>query len=124
MKIPLQITFRQQDPSPALEARIRELVDRLESVSPHIIRCTVTVEPRPGHQHKGGLHEFRIDITVPDGSIAIGGAHPKDHAHEDAYVALRDAFRAARRKLEDYERKRRLQVKTHVNADEAGDHGS
>lgn len=44
--------------------------------------------------------------------IAIRHAHPADHAHEDPFVALRDAFRAARRRLEDYERKRR-DVKRH-----------
>jgi len=113
MQLPLQITFRHLDPSPALEARIRELATRLEKFSAQIVRCHVIVEPVPHHQHHGGLHEFRIDITLPDSEIAIRKAHPADPAHEDAYVALRDAFRAARRKLEDYERKRRGDVKTH-----------
>lgn len=114
MQLPLQITFRHMEPSPALEARIRELAARLERFSPQIMRCHVIVEPAPHHQHQGGLHDFHIDITLPDAEIAIRKAHAADHAHEDAYVALRDAFRAARRKLEDYERKRRLDVKTHT----------
>ncbi len=114
MIIPLQITFRQMDPSPALEARIRNLAARLDRFSEHIMRCRVIVEPLPQHSHQGGLHDIHIDITLPDEEIAIRHAHPADHAHEDPYVALRDAFRAARRKLEDYERKRRLDVKTHV----------
>ncbi len=113
MQLPLQITFRHVEPSPALEARIRELAVRLEKFSPQIMRCHVIVEPMPLHQHQGGLHEFHIDITLPDAEIAIHRAHPADHAHEDSYVALRDAFRAARRKLEDYERKRRHDVKNH-----------
>ncbi len=119
MKIPLQVTFRHQDPSPALETRIRELVDRLEHFSSQILRCHVVVEPRPGHQRKGGLHAFRIEISLPDGNIAVGGGHPQDHGHEDAYVALRDAFRAARRKLEEYERMRRQEVKTHASTERA-----
>ena len=116
MKIPLQITFRHQDPSAALEARIRELVDRLEHFSSQIVRCHVVVEPRAGHQRKGGLYGFRVEITLPEDDIVIGDGHPQDHAHEDAYVALRDAFRAARRKLEDYERIRRREVKAHPSA--------
>jgi cold shock CspA family protein/ribosome-associated translation inhibitor RaiA len=112
MIIPLQITFRHMDPSPALEARIRELAARLDKFSDQIMRCHVIVEPAPHHQHQGGLHEFRIDITLPDEEIAIRRAHPVDHAHEDPYVALRDAFRAARRKLEDYQRIRRQDVKS------------
>jgi cold shock CspA family protein/ribosome-associated translation inhibitor RaiA len=116
MRLPLQITFRHRDPSPALEARIRELVSRLERVSSHIMRCHVIVEPLDGHHNQGALYDFHIDITLPDAELAIRRAHPTDQAHEDAYVALRDAFRAARRRLADYERKRRREVKTHNGA--------
>ena len=113
MQLPLQITFRHMEPSPALEARIRELAARLERFSAQIMRCHVIVEPTPHHQSHGGLHDFHIVITLPDAEIAVRKAHTADPAHEDPYVALRDAFRAARRKLEDYERKRRLDVKNH-----------
>jgi len=114
MQLPLQITFRHMDPSPALEARIRKLAARLEKFSAQIIRFHVVVEPTPHHQHQGRLHDFHLDITLPATEITIHRAHPADHGHEDPYVALRDAFRAARRKLEDYERKRRRDVKTHA----------
>jgi len=114
MKLPLQITFRHMEHSPALESRIRELATKLDEFSTQIMRCHVIVEPLPGHQHQGALYDFHIDITLPDEEIAIRRAHRADHAHEDAYVALRDAFRAARRKIEDYERKRRGDVKHHV----------
>ncbi len=114
MKLPLQITFRHMDPSPALEARIRELAARFDRFSNQIMGCHVIVQPVPRHMHQGGLYDLRIDITLPDKEIAIRRAHPADHAHEDPYVALRDAFRAARRQLADYERKRRGDVKTHV----------
>lgn len=111
MTFPLQITFRHMATSPALEARIRELASRLDRFSTHILRCHVVLEPTAHHKHQGSLYDFAIDITLPDAEIAIRHAHPADHAHEDPYVALRDAFRAARRKLEDYERKRRGDVK-------------
>ena len=114
MQLPLQITFRHMEPSPALETRIRELASRLEKISAHIVRCHVIVEPPAHHQHRGFLYDFGIDITLPDEEVAIRHSHPADHAHEDPYVALRDAFRAARRRLEDYERKRRHDVKTHT----------
>jgi ribosome-associated translation inhibitor RaiA len=116
MMLPLQITFRHMDPSPALESRIRQLASKLEKFSAQIVRCHVIVEPPAHHPHQGFLYDFRIDITVPGEEIAIRHAHPADHAHEDPYVALRDAFRAARRMLEDYERKRRRDVKTHPEA--------
>ncbi|MGC2459566.1 MAG: HPF/RaiA family ribosome-associated protein [Steroidobacteraceae bacterium] len=114
MKLPLQITFRHMQPSAALETRIRELVSRLDKFSGQIMRCRVVVEAPHHHSHQGALFDIRLDITVPNDEIAIRRAHPVDHSHEDAYVALRDAFRAARRKLEDYERRRRLDVKSHA----------
>jgi cold shock CspA family protein len=114
MKLPLQITFRHMEPSPALEGRIRELAARLDKFSPAIMRCHVIVEAPAKHQHQGGLFEVRIDLTVPEKEIAVRGAHPIHHSHEDAYVALRDAFRAARRQIEDYERERQGPAKTHV----------
>ncbi len=114
MILPLQITFRHMDPSPALEARIRELASRFDKFSAHIMRCHVIVEPFSHRAHQGSLYDFHIDITLPDEEIAIRRARPADHAHEDPYVALRDTFRAARRKLEDYERKRRGDVKSHI----------
>ncbi len=106
MKLPLQVTFRQVDPSPALESRIRELAARLERYSDQIMGCHVTVMAPHRHSHQGALYDVRIDITVPDREIAIHRANPRDPSHEDPYVALRDAFRAARRRLQDYERRR------------------
>jgi ribosome-associated translation inhibitor RaiA len=113
MILPLQISFRLMEPSPALEARIRELASRLDRFSDQITRCHVIVELPTRHQQQGNLFDFRLDITLPDAEIAISHARPADPAHEDPYVALRDAFRAARRKLQDYERKRRGDVKSH-----------
>ncbi len=108
----LQITFRHVDPSPALESRIRALASRLEKFSKHIVHCHVVVEPPSHHRHHGGQYDFRIDITLPGEEIAIRQASSLDPSHQDPYVALRDAFRAARRRLEDHERKRRGDVKS------------
>lgn len=114
MQLPLQITFRNMAPSPALEARVRELASKLERFSDQMIRCHVVVEA-PHHQHheKGALFDFQVDISIPGKEIVIGHTHTKDPAHTDPYVALRDAFRAARRQLQDYERIRRREVKSH-----------
>ena len=114
MQLPLQITFRNLPPSAAVEAKVRERAENLDKFYEHIMRCRVIVEPLPHHSHQGALHDIHIDITLPDEEIAIRHTHPADHAHEDPYVALRDAFHAARRRLEDYERKHRLDVKSHV----------
>jgi ribosomal subunit interface protein len=110
----LQVTFRNMGSSAALEQRIRKLVERLEHFSSQIVRCQVVVQA-PHHQHheQGALFDFQVDITVPGKNIVIGHTHTKNPAHTNPYVALRDAFRAARRQLQEYERIRRQDVKSH-----------
>jgi ribosomal subunit interface protein len=113
MRMPLQLTFHNIDRSPAMEQRIRELAARLDRFSDQIMRCHVTVLAPHRHRHQGNLLEVRIDLTVPDREIAVRHTGPLDHSHEDPYVALRDAFRAVRRRLQDYERRRYKKVRTH-----------
>ncbi len=113
MQLPLQITFRGMEPSAAMETRIRELAARLERFSAQIMRCHVIVEAPHQHQHRGALYEVHMHVTVPGGELTASREHRERHSHEDAHVALRDAFRAMRRQLEDYERERREDVKHH-----------
>ena len=113
MKIPLQITFRNMEPSDAVEARIRDKAANLEQFAKDIMSCRVIVEAPHKHHNKGNIYAVKIDITLPGDEI-IADRNPKqDHAHEDVYVAIRDAFNAVRRQLEDYVRLRRNKVKTH-----------
>jgi ribosomal subunit interface protein len=107
MHIPLQISFRNMDPSPAVEARIREKAAKLERFHDRIVGCTVVVEAPHRSQHKGKLYSVRVDISVPGKDIVVDRSKPVDHAHEDVHVAVRDAFNAATRRLEDQVRKRR-----------------
>jgi len=113
MKIPIQITFRNVDPSPAIDAAVRKRAEHLDRFHPHIMGCRVVVESRGRHHHKGRLYNVRVDVTVPGAEILATHEHPQDHAHEDVYVAIRDAFEAVTRQIEDWVRLRRGDVKTH-----------
>jgi ribosomal subunit interface protein len=115
MQIPLEISFRNMDPSPAVEARIREKAAKLERFHDRIIGCTVVVEAPHKHHHKGKLYSVHIDISLPGKDVVVDRAKPLDHAHEDVYVALRDAFDAAVRQLEDHTRRMRGDVKSHTS---------
>jgi cold shock CspA family protein/ribosome-associated translation inhibitor RaiA len=114
MLLPLQITFRDLDPSPALETRIRELVQRLEKFSAQILRCHVIVEAGHGHGRQGHLFQVHFQVTAPGGRIIANREHRQRQSHEDVHVALRDAYRAVRRRLQDHERQRRREVKHHA----------
>jgi ribosomal subunit interface protein len=110
MQRPIQITFKDIPPSEAVELHIREKAAKLETFYPHIIGCHVTVELPHKHNHQGKQHNVRIDIKVPGSEIVVN----RDK-HEDIYVALRDAFDAAKRQVEEYGRKQRGDVKHHEN---------
>lgn len=108
MQIPMQITIRDMEHSEALETHIREKAKKLDEFFNHIMSCRVVVEMPHKHHHQGKQYNVRIDIGVPGNEIVVN----RDHS-EDVYVALRDAFDAAKRQLEDYARKVRGDVKTH-----------
>ena len=120
MQIPLEISFRDMAPSAAVEARIREKAAKLERFHDRIIGCTVVVEAPHRHHHKGKLYSVHIDISVPGKDLVVDRAKPLDHAHEDVYLAVRDAFNAAVRQLEDYTRRVRGDVKTHGTVPRGG----
>lgn len=108
MQIPLQITLRDMPPSEAVETRIREKAQKLDSFYDRIMSCRVVVESPQRHQHQGKLHSVRIDLSVPGAELVVNRVE-----HEDIYVAIRDAFNAIGRKLEDYARRQRGDVKIH-----------
>lgn len=109
MQIPMQITIRDMPRSEALEAHIREKVQKLEAQFVRVISCRVVVEMPHRHQQQGKQFNVRIDLGVPGSEIVVN----RDH-HEDVYVALRDAFDAAKRQLEDYSRRLQRETKAHV----------
>ncbi len=113
MTIPLQVAFKGMEPSPALEDRIRERAARLERFADRILRCHVTVEAPHRRHHQGNLFAVRVAIDVPGGQVVVTHDNPQDHAHEDAHVAVRDAFAAAVRRLEDHVRRLDGDVKQH-----------
>ncbi len=136
MKIPLKITFRDMPPSKAIENNIRAKASKLDVFYDAIMSCRVIVEAPHRHHHKGKAYVVRIDLTVPGGELVVNRepkrlvAAPVEHieelektwaeshgpskhaAHEDAYVAIRDAFNAAARKLQDYARRQLARLRS------------
>ena len=119
MKQPLDIVFRDMPPSEFVEAKIKEKAAMLDKFYDRVMSCRVVVEMPHSHHNKGKLFHVTIDLTVPDGELVVNRSPKDHHAHEDVYVAIRDAFDAAKRQLQEYARKRRGDVKRH----ESPDHG-
>jgi cold shock CspA family protein len=131
MQLPIQITFRNMDSSPAVEARVREEAEKLSEFYDSIMGCRVMVEIPHQHRDQGKRFHIRIDLTVPGGEIVVKhepslrgsirqtGAQKRKKEqevvapHKDIYVVIRDAFKAARRQLQDFARKQSGAVKHH-----------
>jgi cold shock CspA family protein/ribosome-associated translation inhibitor RaiA len=111
---PVEITFRNIEQSAAVEARIQKEAGKLQRFHQRITSCRVVVSAPERHKHKGKLYRVRIQIEVPSGNLWINRRSPYDHAHADVYVAIRDAFAAATRRLEEkVSKKLNKQVKRH-----------
>jgi ribosomal subunit interface protein len=107
MQVPLHISFHGVDPSPALEARIREHAKKLEQFYDRITGCDVTVA-LPHQHHRHGKHwHVRVQVSVPGSELVVSRDPGRDEDHEDPYVAVRDAFMAVRRQLEDHVHRQR-----------------
>jgi ribosome-associated translation inhibitor RaiA/cold shock CspA family protein len=117
MQVPLQITFRHMESSEAVAARIRARAEDLERFFDRIVSCRVVVQCRHRRHQQGNLFHVRVDLGVPGREIVVGRDPAAHHAHEDPHVAVRDAFDAVRRLLEDYVRADRGDVKRHVVPD-------
>ena len=99
--------FKGLEPSAAIETKIRKKIQKLEVFCEQIMSCRVVVEAPHKHHHNGKLYRVLIDVTVPNNELIVSRTPDLNHAHEDVYVAIRDAFDAMRRQLEDYVQQRR-----------------
>jgi cold shock CspA family protein/ribosome-associated translation inhibitor RaiA len=111
MKVPVQVTFRNLDASPAIARAVRRKAEWLERFYPRLIGCRVAVQAPHRHRRRGHLYQVRVDVTLPGGEVVFRRDPARHEAHRDVYVAIRDAFDATRRMLMDEARRRRGQVK-------------
>jgi putative sigma-54 modulation protein len=111
---PVRLTFRNVNQSAAVEEAIRERVEKLHELCDRIQHCRVVVEAPERRHHHGTLYQVHLTLHLPGEEIVVRGDGDLDHAHEDVYVAIRDAFDAARRQLQTWTQRHRGQVKTHV----------
>lgn len=108
-QIPTQIIFHGLTPAAPLEADIRDHIAWLEQFYRGIVGCRVHVEVPHRHHRSGRQVRIHLDVTVPGGPPVV-----VSHAHRYAPVAVREAFDAARRQLQDFAREQRGAVKTHA----------
>ena len=111
MQLPVQIVFHQLDPWPGAESHLRERAAQLERFCPQMMSCRVVVEETQKHHRLGRPVAVRIDVRLPGHELTVNRRHDTDF-----HVAAREAFEAMTRQLEDYQQRRRGEVKRHEPA--------
>jgi cold shock CspA family protein len=137
VKSELQVTFRNMEPSSEIEEWIRAEAAKLDTLYAHLMGCRVMVELPHRHHRKGSPFHIRIDLTVPQGEIVVKhepslssqarqlhNNEIRKHAevnipHKDLRQAINEAFKAAGRRLQDYARRQRGDIKSHVSLPDA-----
>jgi len=133
MILPPQVTLRNMEPVPDLEAGIAKEIEVLERFFDRIMSCRIMVEGPRGHRY-GGLYKVRIDLGVPNEELVVEHSpslhgtlqdieapsktkqSEPDRIHRDVHRAVHDAFHEMRRRLQDYVRRMRGQTKQHEEA--------
>jgi cold shock CspA family protein len=113
MNFPLQIAFHNLEGNDAIEARVRELAEGLESLHDRIQSGRVVIDLPHRHHREGNPYNVRIDLKVPGAEIVVKRDPTQSGEYLDLDSALLEAFDDARRQLEDHARKARGHVKTH-----------
>jgi ribosome-associated translation inhibitor RaiA len=107
----IEITFRGMTPSVSAEMSARRWIERLTRVYANIIGCRVVIEIPHQHHESGNVFHVRVDLVVPGQVLLVTHDPGIVEGHEDVYVAISDAFRAARRQLQSYAAVRRREQK-------------
>ena len=122
MQRPLEIAFRDLDPSDFIRNLVEERVDRLEKFHPHIIGCRVVVEAphrsAEGHNPPIGIS---VEVDVPARPrVVVKDAEKQRASKGDHLAAINRAFEAVERQLEELKDKQRGEVKHHDNTRQTG----
>ena len=108
MERALQITSRDFPLTDAMRATIEQHAKALEGYYGRLTGCHVVIEAPVRHHRHGGPFSVRIDLRTPQAELVITQQHADDLA-----IAIREAFDAARRRLEDHQRELRGDIKHH-----------
>lgn len=96
-----------------METAAARWLERLSRAYDRIERCHVWVE-LPHHHSRNATFKIAIVLALPGHELVVSHEPGRSGDHQDVYLALADAFIAARRRLRDFARIRRGEVKAHA----------
>ena len=114
MQTPVEIDFQGMSVSPQTRASITRHVVELEQRFGRVTACRIMLKGPGGHHRTGGPYEVNIRLALPNGrEVNVGRTAQADERHADLAFAINDAFKRARRRLQDHVRRLQGQVKLH-----------
>ncbi len=114
METPAKIDFQGATLNPHVQQSVVEHIAALEKRFGRITACRVAVAGPSAHHQSGGQYEVAIHLALPDGrAVNVDRTASEDERFADAAFAVNDAFKRARRRLQDEVRRMRGQVKSH-----------
>lgn len=113
MQTPPSIAFHGFEPTESIRELVDQQISRLEHHFPHLTTVRVVVDAPHQHHQQGAPYDVRIEVGVPGHEIAVNHQPGSRERKESVDTAIRDAFKAAIRRLEKDTAHRRGDVKHH-----------
>jgi ribosome-associated translation inhibitor RaiA len=114
MQTPVEMEFQDVVPSPAIQELVGSQLTKLERRYGRITAGRIVVKGPGKHHQTGGLYDINIRLALPDGrEVNIGRTSKADERHSDLPFAINDAFKRARRRLQDQTQRMEGKVKSH-----------
>jgi cold shock CspA family protein len=114
METPVKIEFQGMEPIESVRSRILSWVRRLEDRCGRITACRIVVKGSSERHQTGSLYEVNMWLSLPEGrQVAVEHTPQNDERYADLAFAINDAFKRARRQLQDQVRLMQRQTKTH-----------
>ncbi len=102
-----QVVFHNIDQTAALTDAVQKRINKLERFCDHILTGRVVLDSPHNNHHKGKVYSVGLEIHTPSKEVRVNQEQHDNHAHEDLYVAIRDAFDVAERQLKSVDKKHR-----------------
>ena len=104
-----QIVFHNIDQSTSISDAVNKRISKLQRFCDRILAGRVVLDSPHNNHHKGKVYSVGLEIHTPSKEVRVNQEQHDNHAHENLYVAIRDAFNAAERQLKAIDKKHRVE---------------
>ncbi|MDG2141661.1 MAG: HPF/RaiA family ribosome-associated protein [Gammaproteobacteria bacterium] len=104
-----QILFHKIDQSHALVQAVQKRINKLGRFCDQIMSGRVVLDSPHNYHLKGKVYSVSIEIHTAFKKVIVNQEQHNNHAHEDLYIAIRDAFDIAERQLKSADKKYRIE---------------